>query len=313
MPEPLDVTVIVLSYNEAIDIERCIRRISPYVRRVVVVDSYSSDDTVERAQALGAQVLCSDFVNRSQQFNWALDNLEIDTAWTLRLDGDEHLDDEALDWLERHLAALPDEAAGVEFRRRMIFRGRPLRHGGGYPTDCRRLWRTGRGRVEESWMDERTILDGAVVKAAGNLVDESLDSIGSWTEKHNHDASRQAIGFVLLRGSAEHRGGGDRIGPLAAFKRSTRNRVYARLPLYVRPFLYWAYRYFALGGLLDGKRGLIFHFLHGFWYRMLIDVKIAEAERIVARGGLPALAEHYRRAHGIVISLPGRGGTDGGS
>lgn len=309
MPAPLDITAIILSFNEAIHIERCIARIVPNVRRVVVIDSHSTDDTVARARAMGAEVICNKFVNQSQQFNWALDTLAIDTAWILRLDSDEYFDVVALDWLHAQLAALPDETAGVEFRLKVIFKGKHLRHGGYYSTNLLRLWRSGRGRIEERWMDERTVVDGNTEKAPGNLIDENLNSIGWWTDKHNRYASRHVIDFILLQYSSEHRrmSAGERLGARARFKRFLRNRVYARFPLFVRPALYWGYRYFALLGFLDGKRGLIWHFLHGFWYYMLIDVKVWEAERIVARGGLQALAEHYRRMHGLLIELP----TDG--
>ena len=306
MPPPLNVTAIVLSFNEAIHIERCIARIAPHVKRVVVIDSHSTDDTAARARARGAEVLCNTFVNQSQQFNWALDNLTIDTGWILRLDSDELLDDQALNWLHANLATRPDPTAGLEFRLKVIFKGKHLRHGGYYSTDLLRLWRTGRGRIEERWMDERTVVDGQIEKVPGNLIDENLNSIGWWTEKHNRYASRHVIDFILLQHSPEHRrsSGGERLEPRARFKRFLRNRVYARFPLFLRPALYWLYRYFALLGFLDGKRGLIWHFLHGFWYYMLIDVKVWEAEQIVARGGLPAFAEHYRCKYGLSILLP---------
>lgn len=309
MPTQLDITAIVLSFNEAIHIERCIARILPHVRRVVVVDSYSTDDTAARARAMGAEVIFNEFVNQSQQFNWALDTLAIDTAWTLRLDSDEYLDDAALDWLQAQILALPDETAGIEFRLKVIFKGKHLRHGGYYSTDLLRLWRSGRGRVEHRWMDERTVVDGHTLKAPGHLVDENLNSIGWWTDKHNRYASRHVIDFILLQHSPEHRrmSSGEQLGDRARFKRFLRNRVYARFPLFVRPVLYWGYRYFVLLGFIDGKRGLIWHFLHGFWYYMLIDVKAWEAKRIIARGGLPALAERYRRSHGLSIDLPSDG------
>ncbi|MFC4293994.1 glycosyltransferase family 2 protein [Novosphingobium tardum] len=306
VPAPLDITVIVLSFNEAIHVERCIGRIRDHVRRVVVVDSFSTDDTIARAQAMGAETLQNPFVNQAQQFNWALDAVQIDTAWVLRLDCDEYLDDEALRWLHRDMPRLSDDVAGVELRLKVIFKGKHLRFGGYYSTDLLRLWRTGKGRVEQRWMDERTTVSGKITRARGNLVDENLNSIGWWTDKHNRYASRHVIDFMMLQHSPDHQVAtkGAMLPRRARFKRFLRNRIYARFPLFLRPALYWFYRYFVLLGFLDGKLGLIWHFLHGFWYYMLIDVKIHEARQIVADEGIDGLVLHYEKTLGVALARP---------
>lgn len=72
-------------------------------------------------------------------------------------------------------------------------------------------------------------------------------------------------------------------------KRWLKVRVYLRLPLFVRPFLYWCFRYVLLLGFLDGRAGLVFHFLHAFWYQFLIDAKLVEAAGLAADGGAPRL------------------------
>ena len=304
MATPLDITVIVLSFNEAVHIDRCIGLIRDRVRRVIVVDSFSTDDTVERARAMGADVYQHEFVNQAQQLGWAISTIPIDTAWTLRLDCDEYLDPEALDWLTQELPTLPATTVGVEFRLKVVFQERHIRFGGYYSTELLRLWRTGSGSVEQRWMDERVIVSGATVLATGNLVDENLNSIGWWTTKHNRYATRHVIDFVMLRHVPAHRAAtsGQLLSRRARMKRFLRNRVYARAPLFVRPLLYWFYRYFVLGGFLDGRQGLVWHFLHGFWYYMLIDTKVAEAERIVARDGLDGLAKHFRTRFGIELT-----------
>lgn len=305
MPER-DVTAIVLSFNEEIHIERCIARIRDHVARIVVIDSGSTDRTGELARAAGAEVYTNPFINHAQQFNWALTNVAIDTGWILRLDCDEYLDSTALAWMA-HLDRLPPSVAGAELRLKVIFKGKFLRFGGYYATDLVRLWRTGQGRIESRWMDERTVVDGSVVRAPGNLIDENLNSIGWWTDKHNRYASRHVLEMTMLRHFADRYRDEDvrLLSRKARLKRFLRDRVYLNFPLLVRPFLYWVYRYFFLLGFLDGKMGLVWHFLHGYWYYMLIDGKLVEADRILARHGEAALIEHFGTSHGIALGRIG--------
>lgn len=301
-----DITAIILSYNEEIHIARCIARIRDHVRRIVVVDSGSTDRTVELARAAGAEVYTHLFVNQAQQFNWALANVSVETGWILRLDSDEYLDAAALNWLER-IDRLPAHVAGVEFRLKVIFKEKFIRFGGYYATDLVRLWRTGKGRIEARWMDERTVVDGQVARAAGTLVDENLNSIGWWTDKHNRYASRHVLEMTMLRHFADRYHDDDvrLLSRKARIKRFMRNRVYLRFPLLLRPLLYWIYRYFILLGFLDGRLGLVWHFLHGYWYYMLIDTKLIEADRILVRHGEAALIEHFRKVHGISVDRIG--------
>lgn len=301
-----DITAIILSFNEEIHIERCIGRIRDHVQRVILVDSGSTDRTVELARGAGADVFENPFVNQAQQFNWALANIAIDTAWILRLDCDEYLDKSALDWLSM-LDDLSPAIMGCEFRLKVIFKNTFIRWGGYYATDLVRLWRNGKGRIEARWMDERTVVDGPVVRAPGNLVDENLNSIGWWTAKHNRYASRHMLEMTMLRHFAERFVDDDArlLSRKARLKRFLRNRVYLRFPLLVRPSLYWAYRYFVLLGFLDGRMGLVWHFLHGYWYYMLIDTKLVEADRILARRGEAALIEHFEQVHGITLQRIG--------
>lgn len=303
---PADITAIILSYNEEIHIARCIERVRDHVSRIVVVDSGSTDETVTIAKAMGAEVLCNTFVNQAQQFNWALDNLAVSTEWILRLDCDEYLDEPALAFL-RTLGSVRGDIAGVEFRLKVIFKGHFLRFGGYYSTDLVRLWRRGRGRIESRWMDERTLVDGEIIRSRGHIVDENLNSIGWWTDKHNRYASRHALEMLILRHHVDqHAHDGMRLlARRARMKRFLRDRVYRRFPPLLRPTLYWLYRYVFLLGFLDGRMGLVWHFLHGFWYYLLIDVKLAEAEKVLAEKGNEGLVEFFRSAHALSIDKVG--------
>lgn len=287
-------TAIILTLDEAQHIARAIRSVRAVATRVVVVDSGSTDDTVKIATAHGAEVLVNPWINYATQFNWALDNAGIDTAWTLRLDADEVVEPGLAVALRAFLAA-PGNAVGATVDRRIDFLGRAMRWGGVYPVRQLRVWRSGRGRCESRWMDEHVAVDGAVVHVrGGDLADVNLNNLGWWTAKHNGYATREAID-ELLRAPADTGVAGQ-----ARIKRWIKHNVYHRLPLGSRALAYFIYRYVVRLGFLDGWPGLIFHALQGGWYRFLVDAKIAEIRSLMkARGH--SLAQVVADEYGLRI------------
>jgi glycosyltransferase involved in cell wall biosynthesis len=288
-------TVIILAQDEARHIVRCIESIRPVASRIIVVDSGSGDDTRELAAAAGAEVVEHPWTNYAQQFNWAIDNFAIAGGWTMRLDADEVVDPVLLDRIRQFIAATPADSdiAGATVDRAIHFLGRKIRWGGMYPTKVIRVWRAGRGRVENRWMDEHVVVQGQVAHLDGEIADINLNSIGWWTAKHNNYATREAIDQLTLDSQAPISG---EMGSQARRKRWLKDNFYARLPLGLRPVLYFTYRYFILLGFLDGWQGLAFHGLQGFWYRFLVDVKIAELKALMAERGqdlATVVAEEY--------------------
>lgn len=301
-----DITAIVLAYNETLHIGRCVERLKSWCAKVVVIDSYSTDDTVAIAQAAGAEVHYRSFVNQAEQFQWALDTIPITTGWVIRVDADEYFEQELISEIEGRLPTLDAETTGVIFKRKMIFRGRWIRWGTYYPVYLLRLFRTGAARMEQRWMDEHfQLLHGqATLFTCGDFVDENLQTIGAWTDKHNRYATRHMIDFVgrqigLIPTEpmpANHR---------ARVKRWLREEVFGKAPLYLRSWLYFQYRYFLRLGFLDGRQGLVWHFLHGFWFFMLIDAKIDEARGQIAEHGEGSLPQWLADRYGCTEFLPG--------
>ncbi len=296
------VTAVILAFNEAIHIERCITRVWPAVQRIVVIDSFSTDETVEIARRCGAEVLQRAWKNHADQFQWALDTVQFDTDWIMRIDCDEYLEDGLIDEIRTRLPTLPTDVAGVDFKRKVIFRGRFIRWGGYYTTHLTLLWRTGMGRMEQRWMDERIALDGGQVVdfRGGDTVDENLNDIGWWTAKHNGYATLQMVDFINRKyalfpiDTGIDEGGASR----TRWRRFLRNRIYGEAPLYLRAVLYFLQRYFLRLGFLDGREGFVWHFLHGFWFFVLMDAKIDEAEAFIGAHGVEAfrlrLKDHYK-------------------
>lgn len=275
----LDLSVIILTYNEEIHIRRCLENIAPIARAIYVVDCSSTDKTVEIAHSLGANVVEHVWPgNQAEQFNWALANLPIETAWVLRLDADEYLLPELVEELQERLPALPNDVTGIIFKRRHIFMDRWMKRGI-YPVKLLRAFRFGKGMCEQRLMDEHIQLsDGRAVEFEHDFCDHNLNNLSWFCHKHVNYAIREAVDLLDieldLTGAAET-DAQKHISEQARLKRMQKHK-YARLPLFWRSFAYFLYRYFLKGACLDGKVGFIWTFLQGWWYRTLVDAKVFE-------------------------------------
>ena len=284
----MNLTVIILTLNESEHIARAIRSISSLTDRILVVDSGSTDETIKIARELGANVLVHSFVTQAKQFNWALGQLPSDTEWIFRLDADEIVSSELINSVRSVLPNLGEEVSGATVNRRMTFMGRSIKWGGIFPIQILRLFRYGRGRSEDRWMDEHIIVDGQVIELNGELLDDNLKPLTWWIEKHNSYASREAFEvinneFKLIPAKETS---ANVKGP-AKLKRLLKERFYYKFPPKLRPLFYFAYRYFFRLGILDGYRGAAFHFLQGFWYRYLVELKVSEVREEIQRGDIP--------------------------
>ncbi|MFG6589225.1 glycosyltransferase family 2 protein [Sulfitobacter sp. MOLA879] len=277
----MTLTVVILTKNEEHHIARSLASVAAVADTCVVVDSGSDDRTVELAEAEGAKILVHPFVTQAQQFNWAIKQLPEETEWVLRLDADEVVTSALAAEIQEVLASLPAETRGVYVSRRMFFLGRRITWGGVFPVRVLRLFRHGYGHCENRWMDEHIIVDGDTTGFSGEIVDDNLNSLSWWTEKHNSYASREVVDilnqqykFMPQESVAKLRG-----GQQAGIKRWIKDNVYARLPGGLRAFAYFFYRYVLRLGFLDGKEGTAFHVLQGFWYRYLVDMKLHEVRK----------------------------------
>lgn len=275
----MSLTSIILTFNEEIHLARCIESLRDISNRIVVVDSGSTDRTVEIAESFDALVLTHPFRNQAEQFNWGLDNAPIETEWVLRLDADEYLTPEARAEIPKRIRHASPRTDGFTLNRQIHFQGRWIRHGGIYPKKILRLFRFGRGRSEQRWMDEHIIVDGDVEEIDADFIDDNKRSLSWWTEKHNKYSSREVVDILL----GDERGRGS-LSAQARRARFLKHAVYGRLPPGVRPVAAFTYRYVVRGGVLDGWQGLVFHGLQGLWYRFLVDAKLMEARQRMRQG-----------------------------
>jgi glycosyltransferase involved in cell wall biosynthesis len=278
--------VLILTHNEEKHIGRAIQAVQSFASEVFVIDSFSTDRTVEIAGANGATVLSNPWTNYSKQFQWGLDNAPITADWIMRLDADEVIEPDLAGEIRQKLPTLGADVAGVNLKRRHIFLGRWIRHGGRYPLILTRIWRKGQGRIEDRWMDEHIMVwGGRTVLFDAPFSDHNLNDIGFFTDKHNKYATREAVDVLNQRYGLFAQDvslKSDASSLQASLKRFIKERVYNRIPFPVSTLGYFLYRYVLQLGFLDRREGLIYHFLQGYWYRFLVGAKVLELERAIA-------------------------------
>jgi glycosyltransferase involved in cell wall biosynthesis len=272
------ITVIILTYNEEKHIQRCIHSVLPFTNDIVIMDSNSTDNTCEIARRLGAKIYINKWVNYATQFNFALDNCSIDTEWVMRLDADEVVTEQLASKISKELAGLKANVSGIYVKRRIVFLGKWIKHGGIYPSWMLRVFRHGKGKCELRWMDEHIKLTtGESIRFDEDIIDDNNNNLAWWTEKHAGYAKREMVDLLNLKFNFF---AFDEVTPDFFGSQEQRKRwlkiKYATLPLFIRPFSYFIFRYFVQLGFLDGKVGGVWHFLQGFWYRFLVDAIILD-------------------------------------
>lgn len=270
--------VIILTLNEERNLPACLDSLTGLNCRIFVVDCGSTDRTRQLAEAAGAVVAEHPFENYGRQRNWALRNLPLQAAWTLNLDADERLTPELVSEIQSTLARPNPEIAGYRLRRRTVFMNRWIRYGGHYPNYQLRLFRRGLGSCEDRRYDQHFLVDGPVVSLKNDYIDIVASDLTSWSARHLRWAAAEAEEALAGAGAGARVQASLSAGPIAR-KRWLRERLYGRVPLFLRPAGYFLYRYFLRLGFLDGIEGLVFHFLQGFWFRFLTDALIYERRR----------------------------------
>ncbi len=275
----LDITVVILTYNEELHIQRCIENANIFAKEVILIDSFSNDKTIEIATTLGAKVFQHRWENNhAKQLNWGLQNLLFSTKWILRLDADEYLMPELIEEITQTIDSQPDNITGIIFKRRHIFMDRWMKRGT-YPVKLLRLFQYKKAICEQRWMDEHIqLLEGISIEFKHDMVDHNLNNLDHFIAKHTGYSIREAIDLLDLEYNISGNSDDLNLGRQAASKRK-RKRQYAKQPIFWRSFAYFVYRYFFRLGFLEGKEGFLWHFFQGWWYRTLVDVNILEIKR----------------------------------
>ncbi len=286
----VDMTVVILTKNEEKNLRKCIESFKGIVKRFVIVDSFSTDETEGLCKKLNLELqkkgssldfYQNKWIDYATQLNWGLNNTNITTEWSMRMDADEELMERLVDEIDDKLSKVKLPINGIILRRRVYFMGRWIKHGGRYPELLLRIFRTGKAICEPKIMDEHMILsEGDTVEFKNDLIDNNLKDLEWWINKHNWYSNREVLDYQMKYVNEEKRqlNVNNRLVGQARMKRVMKDNYYYKFPKFYRAHLYFIYRYYIKLGFLDGFEGKIFHFLQAYWYRFLVDAKMYESQ-----------------------------------
>jgi glycosyltransferase involved in cell wall biosynthesis len=250
--------------------------------RPLVVDSFSSDGTVDIVRRAGCELVQRPFKDYSEQRNWAIVEANPSAPWQLHLDADEVLDDMAVNEVARIVADDDSPHDAYLLRRIDYFMGRQLRHSGLNPWHLR-LFRSGHGACESRLYDQHFVCDSPAGRLRGHMHDKNALSLSDWTARHNRWSDLEVAELLRLEPTPVRTLRGNLFGDPRERTRFLKG-LYYRLPGGLRSVAYFVYRYILCMGFLDGREGLYFAALQSFWFRLLIDAKVYEARNASGRG-----------------------------
>ncbi|MDQ0640922.1 glycosyltransferase involved in cell wall biosynthesis [Pedobacter sp. W3I1] len=269
---------IILTFNEEIHLPRLLESIKDLHAEVFILDSGSTDNTLKIAADYGATVKSNAFVNHPKQWDFALNNFEVKTPWSIGLDADQVVTPELFEMLQQFRDEDYASINGIYFNRKNYFQGSWIRYGGYYPIYLLKMFRTGIGYSDlNENMDHRFIVPGkTMIWKKGHILEENLkeNDIDFWFKKHEKYSDliaqeeierMQKLRIQTLKPSIW--GNPDE-------KKASLKRFWWKLPLGLRPYLYYGYRMVFQFGILDNKTARKFHYIQGLWFRKLVDKKI---------------------------------------
>ncbi len=253
----LPISVVMISLNEAHNMDAVLENLAGWAQQVFLVDSYSEDQTVDIALKHGVHVVQRRFRDFGDQWNFAVSALPIETPWTMKLDPDERLSDA----LKASIAEAIESARadGFALDRRLWFMGQPMP----VRQEVLRIWRTGKGRFSDAIVNERPIVDGTTGKISGELEHHDSPNLHHWFDKQNRYITAEAVTqFRGLSMAAE-----PRLLGTAIERRMWVKKNFSRLPgCYIAIYLY---HLFWLGAWRAGRVGWIWAGLRTQLYRAL--------------------------------------------
>ena len=276
----MSASVLILTLNEEINLPACLKSVS-WSDDIVVFDSYSTDRTVEIAKAAGARVVQRTFDNWSTHQNWAVENIDFKNEWVWYVDADEViLPDLAKEILEVTSDPYRPEVA-YKVRRKNIFLGKWLKHGGMYNVWIARLWKPQKIRWQR-YVHPIAIIDGPVGYLRNCFIHNFINKgFAAWFDRHNKYSTFEALETIkeLKESKIDWKG---LFSHQSLRRRSVLKCLSFRLP--GRPFLKFIYMYLLKGGILDGRAGLSYSAMMSI-YEYMICLKVRELRR--REKGLP--------------------------
>ena len=271
-----DITAIILTKNEEVNIENCIKSVKNFVKRIVVIDSGSTDKTINIAKKHLADVFINEYLYYAQQFNWGINNTIIDTEWILRIDADEVFSEDLWKEIRYHIDTSNNLITGIAIEADLFFMGKKLKYGSSKKRKIM-LFKTGFGEIENIKRDAHTIINsGKIVSLKNRFLHKDYKSLEHYIQRYNKYSIFEADDYISRTALISKGALSDRI---ISRKRNMKFGVYYRFPRFIRAHLWYLYNYYFKLGFLDGIEGKIYNFLECYWYRFLVDANIYEKEK----------------------------------
>ena len=273
----IDATAIIMTKNEEKNIVDCLKSMEGFAKRCVVIDCGSTDKTVELAKECGADVYFHEFEYYAKQFNWGLENCDIDTEWVIRLDADERFPEGLCAEIEDVIRKnIEQPMNGITIEADFFFLDRCMKRG---VRNKRKMmmFKKAYGCIEDRRRDAHSIIsEGFSYSTKRRFLHYDFKDIDNYIRRYNWYATREMQDYIDYT-----RGAGTDINTDKAIlsQRKKKFGFYYKMPRYIRAWMWFIYNYIFRGGFLDGKEGLIFCFLECYWYRLLVDAKIYEYEK----------------------------------
>jgi len=268
------ISIVVLTYNESLNLDKCLNSVYDYVDEIVIVDSDSTDNTLEVASKFNSIIFSNKFETHNKQWLWALENIKLKNEWVMGLDADQAFTKELWDEISLLFNGNLENVDGIYINRKYIFRGQWIKHGGMFPKYLLKLFKKNKVLIDENELvDHHFYIKGNTINTKNYIVEENYkeNNLSFWMSKHRKYAELFANEIIYSKSNKvitpDYKGNPDQ---QSLYLKS----LYSKFPLFVRPVLFFIYRYFIKFGILDGKQGLIFHTLHSLWFRFIIDKKI---------------------------------------
>lgn len=272
------VTVVVLTYNEEANLERCLQSVAGWAQEIVVIDSFSTDSTINIAERYADRIMQHKYDGHAQQWAFALKEVSFATEWIFAMDADFVLTAELKRAIDQAIEqGASSDIQGYYVRHKQIFRGKFIRYGTIYPRYWLRLFRHGKGYVDElDLVDLHFYVDGKTAKLEFDLIEDNRKErdIGFWVNKQVKFAKKQALEELKRQDTKLSFPVPPRLLGSPDQRTLWLKSKWYRLPLFVRPILYFAYRYFLRLGFLDGREGFVYHFTQALLYRLLVDIEL---------------------------------------
>ncbi|MEH2180847.1 glycosyltransferase family 2 protein [Nostoc sp.] len=283
MSSKIPVSVLIPAKNEQANLPACLTSLSR-ADEIFVVDSQSTDNSIEIAKSYGVNVVQFNFNGRwPKKKNWSLDNLPFRNEWVLIVDCDERITPKL--WEEIDQVIQNPEYTGYYLNRRVFFLGKWIRYGGKYPDWNLRLFQHKKGRYEnlntedipntgDNEVHEHVILQGKVGYLKNDMLHEDFRDLYHWLERHNRYSNWEArVYFNILTGKDDSGTIGANLFGDAVQRKRFLKKVWVRLPF--KPILRFVLFYIIQRGFLDGKAGYIYARLLS-QYEYQIGVKLYE-------------------------------------